>query len=534
MDNSLKRRAFLEFLGKGSLALLVQAPVFQALANTTRPTAAATIQGLGPTSTDELTLIEGLQYEVLLKWGDPISEQDHYGFNNDYVAFVPLSGQDSEEGLLWINHEYISPMFVSGYTGTSERTKEQVDKEMYEVGGTIVRVRKGSDGKWAVVYNDPLNRRITAKTPMPFHYPKPIAGADRAIGTLANCAGGVTPWGTILTCEENYDSFYGERDWKTGGLTGPSHYGWEKFYDYPPEHYGWVVEVDPRTGDSKKLVALGRCAHECATVKELPDGRLVVYTGDDANDECLYKFISSKPGSLLEGTLYVANLEKGRWESLDRRKQKALRKAFKTQEEVLIRLREASKLVGGSLLDRPEDIEIDPVTGHVLVALTNNTPKGNYHGSILKIVEENGQYDALRFSHDTFLAGGPETGFACPDNMAFDPAGNLWFTSDISGRSINKGPYTSFGNNGLFLVPRQGPQAGQVLQIASAPMDAELTGPYFSPDGRTLFLCVQHPGETSRSLTELTSHWPEGGSAVPKSAIVTISGPALERFQHRV
>lgn len=489
------------------------------------------LKALAPSSADELLLADGLHYDILLKWGDAISAKDHFGFNNDYIAMVPGPGKKKNEALLWINHEYVDAKFISGYTGKNGRTKEQVEKEMYEVGGTIVKVKQNKKGKWKVVQNDPLNRRITAKTMIPFHYPKPIAGSREAMGTLANCAGGVTPWGTILTCEENYDSFYGERDWKTGGLLNESWLGWEKFYPNPPEHYGWVVEVNPVTGEARKLVALGRCAHECATVKELADGRVVVYTGDDANDECLYKFVSSKPESLLEGTLYVANLEQGRWESLDIAAQPVLQQHFKTQEEVLIRLREASKLVGGTPLDRPEDIEIDPATGNVLVALTNNTPKGNYHGSILKIVEANGDYESLRFTHDTFLAGGEETGFACPDNMAFDLSGNLWFTSDISGGSMNRAPYTSFGNNGLFLVPRQGAQAGKVIQIASAPVDAELTGPCFSPDGKTLFLCVQHPGESSQSLNQLTSHWPEGGDSIPRSAVVTISGPTLENIQ---
>jgi secreted PhoX family phosphatase len=168
-----------------------------------------------------------------------------------------------------------------------------------------------------------------------------------------------------LTCEENYDQYYGERNFKNGErLPAPiGDFGWYKHYDYPPEHYGWVVEVDPKTGKAQKHVALGRCAHECATIKELEDGRLVVYTGDDAINQCLYKFISSKPGSLSEGTLYVANTRLNRWESLKYEDSNVLQKLFKNQTEVLIRLREAARVVGGSPLDRPEDIEIDPING---------------------------------------------------------------------------------------------------------------------------------------------------------------------------
>jgi len=343
--------------------------------------------------------------------------------------------------------------------------------------------------------------------------------------------GGVTPWGTILTCEENYDGCYGEAIRGSDKIdVSEGTYGWNKFYDNRPEHYGWVVEVDPHTGEAQKHVALGRFAHECATVIELEDKRLVVYSGDDKNDEHLYKFISSEPGSLLKGTLYVANLEKGEWISMNLKEQPLLQKHFKDQTEVQVFCRDAARMLGATPLDRPEDIEIDPVTGHVLVACTNNKPKGNYHGQIMKIMEKENQYDALAFGYDVLLTGGPETGFSCPDNLAFDRSGNLWFTVDISGSKLNKGVYEPFGNNGLFMVPRSGPQEGEVIQIASAPMEAELTGPFFSPDGKTLFLSVQHPGERSKSLTDLTSNWPDGGERPPRPSVVTIQGPLLEQI----
>ncbi len=336
----------------------------------------------------------------------------------------------------------------------------------------------------------------------------------------------------MLTCEENYDSFYGEAKYGAQGrVREQGSYLWEKFFPkHEPEHYGWVVEIDPTTGAAQKHVALGRFAHECCTIAELPDKRIVAYSGDDANDECLYKFVSSAPRSLKEGILYVANLEEGKWVPLDWGSSAILQQHFKNQTDVLVRAREAAKHVGGTVLDRPEDIEIDPETGAVLVTLTNNIPKENYHGSILKIEETDGKHDALTFSHSTFLAGGEETGFACPDNMSFDRAGNLWFTSDISGSKIWEGPYASFGNNGLFVVPRKGPQAGEVIQIASAPVHAELTGPWFSPDGKTLFLSVQHPGENSESLSNLSSNWPEGGQAIPKPSVVCIEGELLEKI----
>ena len=531
MEKKYSRKTFLEFLGWGVTGTYLM-PSLLVAANKNTGQGVLPIKGIMPSSEDRLILSEGLQYDILVRWQDPISSKDRFGFNNDYITFLPDEKDPVNEGLLWVNHEYINPLFVSNYEGKGKRSEEQIRKELYEVGGSLFRVRKDDNGAWKLVQDDASNMRLHGGTEIPFHWDHPIMNSSSAIGTLANCSGGFTPWGTILTCEENYDMFYGERNEKNGKIE-LSRYdvGWHEYYDYPPEHYGWVVELDPRTQKAQKLVALGRCAHECATVAPLKDGRVVVYTADDKNDECLYKFISSKPGSLKEGTLYVANMKKGRWESLDYESQKELKKNFKDQTDVLIRLRKAARCVNGSLLDRPEDIEIDPISGHVLVTLTNNVPKGNYFGSILKIIEKDNNPESLSFEHSTFLAGGEETGFACPDNMAFDKAGNLWFASDISGSKMNKKPYETFKNNGLFVVPGKGEQAGQVIQVASAPNDAELTGPFFSPDGKTLFLSVQHPGERSRSLQDLTSHWPEGGRRIPRSAVVTISGPLIDRLQ---
>ena len=522
----INRRTFLEFLGISTVSTL-----FESYPRSIKtPTLMVqSINAIPPSEVDAVSLAEGLHYEILIKWKDRLKKGCSFGFNNDFIAFVQLDKNNPDDGLLWVNHEYVDPRFVSGYQefDPKNKTRAQVKKEMDNVGGSFIRVKK-SNGKWEFIKNDPLNRRITGATEIPFHWPEPIYNQKSAMGTLANCSGGTTPWGTILTAEENYDMFYGERNHKTGEReTSGSDLGWYKYFDNPPEHYGWIVEINPLTGEAKKHVALGRCAHEGATIKELADGRIVVYTGDDSINQCLYKFISSKPGSLSEGTLYVANTTLGKWISLDYDEQPVLQKLFKNQTEVLIRLREAARYLGGTPLDRPEDIEINPANGDVVVALTNNVPKGNWFGSIMKISEKGGKHDALEFTSDTFLAGGEETGFACPDNMAFDPKGNLWFTSDISGSAMNnekKPNYLPFKNNSLFVVPKAGPQAGMAIRVANAPTHAEFTGPYFSPDGKTLFLSVQHPGEYSPSLEKLSSHWPEGGNRIPKPAVIAIYG----------
>ena len=350
MPNPIRRRTFLEFLGKGTMGAAISATPFTQLAGATQSARAFEIKGIKPSDKDLLKLAKGLDFDILIKWGDAISDKDTFGFNNDFTAFLPLD-ESNEDGLLWVNHEYIDPYFIAAEHQVTERDLEQIKREQYNVGGTFVRIQKNKKGKWKVVKNDPQNRRISGLTEIPFNWEQPIADKKSAIGTLANCSGGVTPWGTILTCEENYDQFYGERNFKTGEIELNRYdQGWTEFVDYPPEHYGWVVEVDPNTGEAQKHIALGRCAHECATVKELPDGRLVVYTGDDAINQCLYKFVSDKPGSLSEGTLYVANLTIGKWTPLKYEDSEVLQKFFKDQTEVLIRLREAAKYVGGTPL----------------------------------------------------------------------------------------------------------------------------------------------------------------------------------------
>jgi len=552
---SIKRRTFLSFLGKASLGAIIVPPFLMSCGNNTKPILGSDVskdklnrlkniivEGLSPSDNDDLILAKGLNYHTIIKWGDQISDKDTFGFNNDFTCFIPLDKNNPKDGLLWVNHEYINPLFVSGFDSNvynnpfEHKTREQVDLEMYNVGGSIVRIKQENE-VWRVVKNDPYNRRISAKTPIKLNWDTPVKGKTTVIGTLANCSGGITPWNTFLTCEENYDGFFGETvyDENNNPIRKPStHCAWEKFYDYPPEHYGWVVEVDPRNGEAQKHIALGRFAHECCTLYELEDKRIVAYSGDDHNNEHLYKFISSKPGSLKEGTLYVADTINGKWLPLDWKNQPQLQKKFTNQTEVLIRAREAAKILGATELNRPEDIEIDPITGHVLISLTNNYQKKDYHGSILKLEETNGKFDSLTFKASTYKAGGEESGFSCPDNLAFDLAGNLWMTSDMSGSAMNKEgkPYVPFKNNSLFVIPRFGKDSGKVIRVASAPIDAELTGPWFAPDGKTLFLSVQHPGEQTKELTNPTSKWPFDEDNIPKPAVVAITGDLIEKMNN--
>tara|TARA_B100000749_G_scaffold280896_1_gene280659 strand:+ start:24832 stop:26415 length:1584 start_codon:yes stop_codon:yes gene_type:complete len=484
---------------------------------------------------DDLILAEGFTKQILISEMDPLKNDELFGTNNDYTSFMPLDSSGTE-ALLWVNHEYFNPLFVTGFHPSNKnfkRTKEQVDKEQSLMGGSVLHIRK-TKGQWVVDTQSSYTQRYSAQRSFELIAPRKIQGTNKAVGMVANCAGGQTPWGTFLSCEENFDNFYGNVVFKDGQRQvvrkRKKESMWLDFYNHPSEHYGWVCEIDPKKKTAKKLTALGRFAHESATVHPLPDGRVVVYSGDDKADQCLYRFISEKPNSLETGELFVADIENGKWISLDRESQPRLQKAFTDQTELLIRCREAAKIVGGTPLDRPEDVEIHPKSGEVFVALTNNKKRGNLHGSILKIAPKDGDHTAEHFSASTFIAGGEETGFSCPDNLAFDKKGNLWICCDVSTGSMNKGEYAPFKNNGLFYVPLTGPHAGKAHRVASGPTDSELTGLSFADDGETLFLSVQHPGESSKSLNQLTSGWPEFNGKPPKSSVVVLSGPTLKQL----
>lgn len=535
--DSLSRRRFLEFMGHSTVALTALSPLglLTSCSHSGKPISRTPpFKPLSPSTADELLLAEGFSFAPLAKFGDVINAKgERFGSDADFIAFLPTKNGDGNSGLLWVNHENFSPVITGRKSPARKRDRAEVIHEQSLVGGSILHIKKNSQGHWSFDPTDRMNRRITGSTLIPFSNGTEIKGKKIAMGTFANCAGGKTPWNTFLTCEENYDHFYGERIFDENGrptdkvqLSSYPH-GWETVFPNPPEHYGWVVEVDPYRGSVKKHVSLGRFSHEGATVVLAGDKRAVVYMGDDAADHCLYKFISDKPDSLDKGTLFVADLKQGRWIPLKIELTPALKQRFTNQLEVLTYTHEAAILVGGTPLDRPEDIERDPRTGDLYLTLTNNSRRKNYHGSILKIMEAANDPLSLEFSSDTFLAGGKDVGFACPDNLAFDQKGNLWMCTDISGYSSGKAPYTEFGNNGLFYIPMTGENAGQAFQVASAPVGAELTGVCFSPDQKTLFISVQHPGENSQSLEALTSHWPEGGSALPKSTVVALSGPTL-------
>ncbi|HEY1011198.1 MAG TPA: alkaline phosphatase PhoX [Herpetosiphonaceae bacterium] len=507
-----------------------------------------------PTTADDLVLARGYRADLLAHWGHDMGDGTAFGFNSDFTAFFPIdllqkgvdlkavhrgflrSDLSSTDGLLVVNHEYVNPLFVSGYAGGA-KTGVQITAEQDAVGLSVIRVRRGKDGRWSFDQSDAAhNRRITARTPMLLTGPAAgIDGGPNAIGTLGNCSGGATPWGTALSCEENFQDY---------PAAAPTGYGWPA-ETYGRRHYGWVVEVDPYDKNSvpRKHTAMGRFRHENVAVNLGADGTVVAYMGDDRADSCVYKFVADRkltnPADragnmriLESGKLYAADFGNGRWLLLDFDSQEKLRAAkdskgeplFASQADVLANASAAALALGATPVDRPEDIEVHPRDGSVFVALTNNTGHGNFHGQIVRLYEKDGNVAATGFSWDIFAVGGPQSGFSSPDNLIFDNDGNLWMVTDISSSRLGKGIYSFQGNNAVFFFRTSGPGAGIAYQFASAPNEAELTGPSWSPDGSTLFLSVQHPGEESQGLDKLTSHWPLGGANAPRPATVAITG----------
>lgn len=526
------RRDFLKFMGRTSTALAIGG-LWSTLPGCTTVSPRPLNLGfkpIRPTHDDAFILPAGLRHEILIRWGEPINSSENFGTNNDFLAFHSLNTK-ADEGILLVNHEYFHPVLLHNREMNTPRTKEEVIREQLSVGNSLLHI-KNKDGSWQVVKNSKYNRRITGRTTIPFQPGRKIFGSSQAMGTLANCAGGKTPWGTFLTCEENYDIFYAESSFENRErrFVDNNKFRWHQYFPNPPEHYGWVVEIEPLTGKAVKRTSLGRFEHECATVVLGKSGKPVVYMGEDRNGGGIFKFISDKKDSLESGTLYVADTDHGIWIPMDLGKTPELKKHFSDQTEVLTYARRAAEIAGGTPQDRPEDIEVDPATNNIIVALTNNAKHLNAFGSLLKISEKDGDFESLQFESSTFISGGPQSGFACPDNLAFDKKGNLWMTVDMPETAIAHGGYEAFGNNGLFYIPMTGVNAGQAFQVASAPRDAELTGPLFSPDYKTLFLSVQHPGSETKDPRKPTSQWPDGPGHLPKSAVLTISGPLLDQL----
>ena len=553
---------------------------------------------------------EGYDAQVLLRWGDPIfadapefdpmnqtaeRQARQFGYNTDFIGFIPLDGSP-DHGLLVANHEYTNEELMFPGVGIqdakdanfSKMTKELVDIEIAAHGGAVVEIRR-VDGKWQVIKDSKYNRRITAATPM--EITGPAAGHDRmktsadatgrkVNGMINNCAGGVTPWGTWLSCEENFNGYFwgklGEdhaeaRNYKRYGIGTPA-YAWGKYYDRfdltkePNEanRFGWVVEIDPFDPNfvPKKRTALGRTKHEGAAGITNSDGRYVIYLGDDERFDYVYRFVTAGKvdkenraanfGLLDEGTLYVAKYNAdgtGTWLPMTHG-QGPLTEAngFRSQADVLIETRRAADLLGATKMDRPEDIEANPQTNRIYVMLTNNTRRkedqvdaanpraNNAFGHIVEMMPEGGNHAATSFTWEVLVkCGDPSVAsvgatfssettrngwFGMPDNCAIDSQGRLWISTDgNNAKSTGRA-------DGLWAMETEGEMRGTSKHFFRVPVGGELCGPFFTPDDESLFLAVQHPGEAEEGATSTfenpITRWPDFKDDLPTRPSVLV------------
>ena len=606
-----RRRLLLQGSLGGALAT-----VFGSLAACAAPLASGPRLGFQamPTSTADAVLVPpGYVAEVLAPWGEPVGiagampafkhdasntadEQAlQMGMHHDGMQFHELQAdaQGQARGLLVINHEYTDDGLLHP-GGLADWSADKVRKAQAAHGLAVIEVLLVK-GAWQVVRPSRYARRITANTP--FAVQGPAAGhrlmrtaADpdgrRVLGTINNCATGMTPWGTVLSGEENWAGYFDgvaqpdadQRRW------GMSRSGWYKWGAHDPRfviernpnefhRFGWVVEIDPMDPASTpvKRTALGRAAHEGAWVAVTRDNRAVVYSGEDARFEYIYKFVSRERiapagngktaaqanSTLLDhGTLYVARFDAdgtGRWLPLVQG-QGPLTAAngFADAGEVVIKSRQASDLLGATKMDRPEWLAIDQARGEVYCTLTNNSLRGatdrpgvdaanpranNTMGQIIRWKEQ-GDFDSLvmRWDH-LLLAGDPANeradargnikgdAFSSPDGLLLDGRGVLWIQTDVSSSAMNKGDVVRLGNNQMLACDLA---SGEVRRFLTGPVGCEVTGAAMTPDGRTLFVNMQHPGESPNERSEAAaprkfSNWPDfRPDGRPRSATVAI------------
>lgn len=689
LDARLSRRSLLKgslataaasYVGAGSL-LLSAAGDAQAAMRKLTLNFTAVPKGLD----DTVRLPRGYSYSVLLATGDPIAAElpayandgsdeaasfsRRAGDHHDGMQYFGLGRRGqwergaSARGLLCVNHEAVTAAFLHANGQTivdGKRVSEQeVMKEMLAHGVSVVEVvREGR--RWKLQKDSRFNRRITTFTDMEISGPaarspllvtKYSQTGTRTRGTLANCANGHTPWGTYLTCEENWAGFFrrastddakrsakelaafkrygvggkGKQLWASvqpdtadnrygrwdAGVRGTSADGSDD-YRNAANTFGWVVEIDPFNPDStpKKRTALGRFAHEGAWPGPVVAGRpLAWYMGCDARGEYIYKYVSKAvwdPADasrgmaagdkyLDDGRLYVARFNadgSGDWIELQFGSNGIVRDhaayAFSDQADVLIHARLAADAAGATRMDRPEWGAVNPRNGEVYMTLTYNPNreldqvdganprsytdaragkqgKGNVNGHIIRWAEQEGKADATRFQWDVFLFAARESAdrdnvnlsaltadndFSSPDGLWFSQSGLLWIETDDSA-------YTDTSNCMLLaaipgkvgdgerreVVSGEGDAQKRVATQVGAtatestlrrflvgPVDCEITGLAESPDGRALFVNIQHPGETTTGKAfdlgkpdTWLSHWPGGGTTRPRSATIVIT-----------
>lgn len=600
VESAMSRRKFLKASGAaGTVGFFAASPLSQAMAKG-MPSHSNLLgfEALPISTADTVTVPKGYQADVLISWGDAVlksapefnqnnnsyAQERQFGDNNDGMTFFPLS---NDRAVLAVNNEYTNNEYLYAHQGDNINA-DDVRKAQAAHGVSIIELKK-QNGKWETNIDGRLNRRITAYSQM--EMTGPAAGHDllktaedpsgkAILGTFNNCANGLTPWGTYLTCEENFNGYFAASEetelgetYKRYGLSEEDWgYDWFKHderFDMAknpnePHRFGWVVEIDPMnpTSKPKKRSALGRFKHENAALLINGDGHAVVYLGDDERGEHLYKFVSKNKYSagadsnrdlLEDGTLYVAKFTgtegeisgTGEWLELSWGKNGLTpENGFKDQASVMIFARQAATQVGATTMDRPEWVAVHPDNKSVFCTLTNNKYRGvkesqplnpvnprekNPYGHIVRWRPTNADHSKGTFEWDIYvMAGNPDvhsglmagTDNVNKDNMFNSPDG-IGF--DRAGRLWiqTDGKYSNkgdFAGMGNNQMLCSDPQTGEIRRFLTGPIACEITGLTFSADYKTMFIGVQHPGE------ELApSHFPDGGSKIPRSSVMMIT-----------
>ncbi|MCC5795495.1 MAG: PhoX family phosphatase [Chromatiales bacterium] len=622
---------------------------------------------------DEVSVAPGYSAEAFLVVGEPILGPDvgnpaantveafencsgaemeqRIGSHHDGMTYFPFGSDPNNHGVICINHEYIDARKLfpasgpNAWVSSGTRPADQIRKGIAAHGVSVVEIKRDkATGKWQITTESGLNRRITAETPMVFS--GPVRGSDlvrtkyspdgtMTRGTINNCANGFTPWGTYLTCEENWASYFAagtqqdaaRRELRRYGVTANSRrYGWDnpeinpltglpdeptasptnpdpyrrfdatptgfdatEDYRNEPNCQGWNVEIDPFNPDSTpvKHTALGRYAHEGCVVGVPQEGQpLAFYSGDDAQSQYMYKFVTAgrysrrTAGShLLEtGTLYAAKFNDdgtGEWLALDIndvRFRAAVDRAvadprsvwpggqyddfdgFRDQADVLVNTRLAADVAGATPMDRPEWATVHPSTGEVYFSCTNNSNRGrdtttntrpipaeadaanprpaSAFGHIIRFRERGNRSAATRFNWEIFVLSGPQDDsldlqgrplddtniHASADGLWLDDRGILWIETDM-GSGQQEAEINRFGNNQMLAA---NPYTGEIRRFFVGCRGQEVTGWADTPDGRTVFVNLQHPGEASESRPVLASTFPDGPGSGGRGRSCTI------------
>jgi len=599
VERAISRRGFLGgALAFGSGAAAMSMGLLKGTTALAQQTSRFAFEQLAPQTDGTVHVPEGYNWDVLVRWGDPLfsdapafdpqqgvpteGSDRVFGENTDGMELFNVGGRE----LLVVNSEYVNPKInlPAGQEGEPQSAGDVLRLQNFQ-GVSVMEVAEGPDG-WAVVVDSPYNRRIHHNSPMVLEGPaaghdllKTAADATGAasLGTFNNCGSGRTPWGTYLTCEENFNGYFGTTaelslddtlaaGFKRYGVStkvDPGRYNYHGFdprFDLSknpnePHRAGYIVEIDPANPESTpvKRTALGRFKHENAASTLTPDGRVVVYMGDDERGEFMYKWLSRDiyvPGGdtstlLSDGQLFVAKFNDdmtGEWVAL------TPEATGMDAANIAIFTRMAASAVDATTMDRPEWIAVNPTAVEAYCCLTNNSRRGatnddgsvrtnaggdpmtvnapnpreiNRYGQIVRWRPHNNDHGSSTFDWDLYvMAGnptvhtdGPYAGtaninagnlFNSPDGMQIDTTGLIWIQTDG-----NEGEFAGMGNNQMLAGD---PVSGEIRRFLTGPNGSEVTGLTWSSDRRTMFVGIQHPGKP----------FPDGDGNLQRSSIVVI------------